>query len=107
MFYTGRTPNHITGTDFLDRAAPTLRPAAASSYNQRLTKGVRMPCGAGAGLEGDADAKDTRRFGASNSGSMRTVPVKYSTGSRFVLFPLPLSLRCQARRAVGGCPGGC
>src|SRR3954471_685096 len=45
MLFTGRKPDHIAGTDLLDRAAVTLRPATARSNDKRLSKRMCMPCG--------------------------------------------------------------
>ena len=51
MFLAGRETDDVDGTDLLDRAFPVLRPAATSSDEENLTKRMRMPGGAGAGLE--------------------------------------------------------
>ena len=76
MLFARREPDHVAGPDFLDRPAPTLRPAAAGRHDQGLAERMRVPCGTGAGLEGDAGATARPGSGASNSGSIRTVPVK-------------------------------
>ena len=83
MLLVRRKPDDIPGTDFLDRTALALRAATTGSDDQGLAKRMGMPRGASAGLERDAGATSTCRFGASNRGSIRTVPVKYSAG------PLP------------------
>jgi hypothetical protein len=49
-----REPDHITGPDLLDRAAPPLRAAKSSRDNERLTERMRMPCSPRARLEGYA-----------------------------------------------------
>jgi hypothetical protein len=56
MFLAGRETDDAAGTDLLDRAFPALRPAATSSDDENLIKRMRMPSGAGAGLEGYARA---------------------------------------------------
>ncbi len=48
-----REPDHVAGADFLDRAAFALHPAAAGGDDQDLAERMRVPRGAGAGLEGD------------------------------------------------------
>ena len=58
-----REPDHVARPDFLDRAAPALRPAAAGRHDQGLAQRVRVPCRAGAGLERDAGAAHARRSG--------------------------------------------
>src|ERR1022692_5301941 len=63
MLLTGREPDHIARPDFLDRAAPTLRPAATGRHDEGLAERVGMPGCPGAGLEGDAGAENTRRRG--------------------------------------------
>ena len=63
MFFTGLKPNDIAGSDFFNRAVPTLRPPKAERNDQRLTEWMCMPGGAGTGLERDACATNTRRFG--------------------------------------------
>jgi hypothetical protein len=50
--------NDVTRPDFLDRTTLALRAATAGRDNQRLTERVRVPGGAGAGLEGDGIAGD-------------------------------------------------
>jgi hypothetical protein len=54
MFLAGRETDNVAGTDPLDRAFPALLPAATSSDDENLTKQMRMPSGAGPGLEGYA-----------------------------------------------------
>jgi hypothetical protein len=56
-------PNHVGGVDFLDRAAPDLRPPPAGCDDQGLTQGMGMPCRARTGFERDAGAATTRRIG--------------------------------------------
>ena len=58
MFLTGRKPDHVAWPDFLDRAAPTLRAAAASRDNQRLTEWMRVPSGTRTRFECDVCATD-------------------------------------------------
>jgi len=56
VFLAGREPDDITGPDLIDRASPMLDPAAPSRDDESLPEGMRMPCGARAGLEGYARA---------------------------------------------------
>ena len=63
VLLAGREPDHITGPDLLDRAAPALRPAAASRDDERLTERMRMPCRPRARLEGYAGALNECRIG--------------------------------------------
>src|SRR5262249_47407276 len=55
---------------------------AAGGHDQRLAERMRVPGCACAGLERDTDREHTCRIGAWDSGSMRTVPVKFSSGPR-------------------------
>ena len=52
--------NHTTspGADFLDWSTVALHASATGGDDQRLTERVRVPGGAGAGLEGDDRATD-------------------------------------------------
>ena len=54
-------PDNVAWTNFLDRSAVLLSPAAASRNDQRLTEGMRMPSGSRAGLEGHVGANDAGR----------------------------------------------
>ena len=72
MLFTWRKPDYVARPNFLDRPALALRPSAAGRHDQSLTEGMRMPRGSCSGLDG-----------ASNNGSIRTVPVNQSVG------PLP------------------
>ena len=63
MFLTRRDPDHVTRPNFLDWAAPTLCPAAASRHDQGLAQWVCMLRRPGAGLEGDTRSHYTRRSG--------------------------------------------
>jgi hypothetical protein len=82
MLLPRRKPDHVAGSNFFDRASPVLGPAAAVGHNQGLAERVGVPGGPSAWLERDANAKRPRWI-VCLSGSMRTVPVKYSAG------PLP------------------
>src|SRR4051812_41065114 len=44
VFFAGRKPNHIAGTNLLDRAAFALRPAKARCDDESLSKRMCMPC---------------------------------------------------------------
>src|SRR5207237_4656948 len=63
MFFFRLKPDHIAWPDFLYRAAPALNPPKAGHDDQRLTKWMCMPGGAGTRLERDARATNTCRFG--------------------------------------------
>jgi len=63
VLLTRRKPDHITRTDFLDRPAPTLRPAATGGYDQGLTERMRMPRRPRARLESYAGALNPCRIG--------------------------------------------
>ena len=52
MLFARREPDDVTRANFLDRSSPTLHPAAAAGHDERLAQRVRVPRGAGAGLEG-------------------------------------------------------
>ena len=43
VFFTGRKPDHIAGSNLLDRPALALSPAAAGGNDERLTQRMRMP----------------------------------------------------------------
>lgn len=58
----GREPNYITGMDLFDRAAFSLRPAAAGGYDEGLAEWVGMPGSPGAGFK-----SHTRSGGAGGS----------------------------------------
>ena len=87
-----REPDDIAGPDLLDRAALALDPAAAGRDDQRLAERMRVPGGAGAGLEGDARRPTRAGSGGRNSGSIRTVPVNQSAG--------PLPEGCEPLRLI-------
>ena len=60
MFLTAWTGDYIAGTDLLFPAFPALDPTATGRDNQVLPEWVRMPCRAGARLEGYQSSRDTR-----------------------------------------------
>ncbi len=64
MLLARRKPDDIAGANFLDQAALAPGPAAAGYDDQCLTQRMRVPSGAGAGLERDAGADDARRIGS-------------------------------------------
>jgi hypothetical protein len=58
--FTGRKPDNIAGTDFLDWAAFALHPATARSNDEGLSKRMCMPCGPSTGFERYASALNKR-----------------------------------------------
>ena len=92
VFFAGRKPDHIAGTDFLYLRAFALSPTAAGGDDQRLAEGVGMPCGACARLEGDARTLHKGGIRAWKRGSIRTVPVNQSEG--------PLAEGCEPLRLI-------
>src|ERR1039457_2379919 len=60
MLLARREPDHVTRTNFFDRAAPALHASAASRHDQRLTQRMGVPCGAGAGFKRDNCAGNPR-----------------------------------------------
>src|SRR4051812_37703409 len=56
-----REPDHVAGTDLLDRAALPLDPAAAGRDDEGLPQRVGVPRGPGAGLECNARTGRTGR----------------------------------------------
>jgi hypothetical protein len=92
MLLAGRTPDYVAGPDCCFGFAPTLRPAASGGDDQRLPERMGMPRRACAGFESNTDPERAGRSGASNRGSMRAVPVKYSAG--------PLPEGCEPLRLI-------
>ena len=95
VLFARREPHHVAGPDFLDRPALPLHPAAAAGHDQRLAQRVGVPRGACTRLERDAGPADAGRVGASNSGSIRTVPVNQSAG--------PFAEACEPTRLMSMC----
>ena len=56
-------PDHITWSDFFNRASPFLNPAGARRDDERLTEGMGMPHRARSGLKRHARAAPARRIG--------------------------------------------
>src|SRR2546425_7909875 len=63
MLLTGREPDHVTGSNVIDRAAPTLGEAAARRHDEGLAQRVGVPCGPSAWLERDTGADHACRIG--------------------------------------------
>jgi hypothetical protein len=53
VLFARRNPNHISGVNFLDQAAPALHPATAGSDNQKLAQHMGVPGGSSARFKGD------------------------------------------------------
>lgn len=56
----GRKPDDVAGANLLDGGAIALDPSAAGGDDERLAEWVGVPCGARAGLEGDAGGAEER-----------------------------------------------
>src|ERR1700716_4084221 len=54
MLFTWGEPDHVTGSNLLDRATPALGASAARGHDECLTERVRVPCRPSARLERDA-----------------------------------------------------
>ena len=91
-----RNPYDISRPDLLDGPAPPLCASNAGRHDQRLTERVRVPCRAGAGLEGDARTGSASRNGRVEQGSIRTVPVNHSAG--------PFAEGCEPLRLISMSP---
>src|SRR6187401_212991 len=86
VLFAWREPNDVTGPNLLDRPTPTLGAANAGCHDQRLAERVGVP------------RRPRPGTGASNSGSMRTVPVNHSAG--------PLADGCEPLRLISISPPG-
>src|SRR5437867_8310884 len=60
MLQSGREPDHIAGTNFLDRTSFALHPTQAGGDDQRLTQRMGVPCCASPGLERDTGCRCSR-----------------------------------------------
>src|SRR5437899_6740958 len=58
-----RKPDHVARPNRLDRAAPSLRQAAAGGDDECLAERVRVPRRTGSGFERDTRADGARRIG--------------------------------------------
>jgi len=63
VLLAGREPDHVTGTDLLDRSSFPLSPPAAGHDDERLTEWMSVPRSPCAGLEGYTRALNERRIG--------------------------------------------
>src|SRR5260370_28717048 len=63
MLLTRRNPDDVPRPNLLDRPSPALCPATTGRHDQGLTERVCVPCGSGAGLEGDTGAESAGRSG--------------------------------------------
>ena len=68
VFFVWGKPDDVAGVDFFDGTAFALSPAEAGGDDEGLAEGVGVPCGAGAGFEGDAGALDVGGFGGLEEG---------------------------------------
>jgi len=60
VLFSGREPDHIPRSGFLDLPAPALCPTAAGSNNDSLPERMRMPCGPRTRLESYAGTLNPR-----------------------------------------------
>jgi hypothetical protein len=83
--------------EFLDRAAPTLREAAARRHDKGLAQRMGVPRGPGSGLERDTRAGHTRRIGgleervdAHRAGEiLASISIPSATGHSLQVFRVP------------------
>src|SRR5690348_11617450 len=61
MLLSRREPDHVARTNFLNRTAPALCPAAAGRHDQSLAQRVRVPSCPSAGFERNTGADRARR----------------------------------------------
>src|SRR5262249_38611588 len=61
MLFVRRDPHDVAGFDLAHFAAPALHPARSRNHEQRLSERMRMPGGAGAGLEAHQARAHARR----------------------------------------------
>src|SRR2546425_10846071 len=83
MLLTRRNPDHVTGPNLLERPSPAPREAAANRHDQGLAQRVRVHAVRAPGSNVTLAPSTRAGLGASNRGSIRTVPVNHSAG------PLP------------------
>jgi hypothetical protein len=75
---TRRKPDDVLRPDLLDGPALALNPPETGGDDQNLAERMAVPRGSGTRFEDLARANARAGLGAWNSGSIRTVPVKYS-----------------------------
>src|SRR3954451_9123540 len=68
VLFAGREPDDVARADLLNGAALTLHQAEACHDNEGLTKRMRMPGGARAGLKGDERASNAGGLGRAEQG---------------------------------------
>jgi hypothetical protein len=79
MLQTRRKPDDVPWPDLLDGPALALNPPETGGGDQNLAERMAVPRGSGTRFEGNLARANARAgLGAWNSGSIRTVPVKYS-----------------------------
>jgi hypothetical protein len=79
MLQTRRKPDDVPWPDLLDGPALALNPPETGGDDQNLAARIAVPRGSGTRFEGNLARANARAgLGAWNSGSIRTVPVKYS-----------------------------
>ena len=68
VFFAGWKPDDVAGPDVLDGAAPALGESSTGGDDEGLAERMSVPCGAGAGLEGDAGTDGARGCGRREQG---------------------------------------
>lgn len=82
MFDAGARPDHVARFHQAHRLPFRLDPSFPFGDDEKLPDGVGMPVAAGALLEGDRPAAETRGAAPRNPDVTLTVPVKFVAGPR-------------------------
>jgi len=68
VFFTRRNPDRVAGTDFADRAAPSLHTTDTRRDKKCLSERMGMPGRTGAWFEANPGGSDSRRIGCLDDG---------------------------------------
>ena len=94
VFFRGRKPDNIAGSNFFDRAAPALDSTAPCGDDQRLSERVSVPRSTGTRFEGHAGTKNTSWRRCGKADGFAATRLRLDTAQmRFVRGDIELVLR--------------